>query len=41
VAVGMPADVCILGVPRASVLEAPDAARVAATIVGGEVVYRG
>jgi predicted amidohydrolase YtcJ len=41
VAVGMPADVCILGVPRASVLEAPDAARVAATIVGGEVIYRG
>jgi predicted amidohydrolase YtcJ len=41
VAAGAPADLCILRVPRASALDAPDAANVAATIVSGGVVYRG
>jgi hypothetical protein len=41
VAIGAPADLCVLRVPRASAAAAPDAANVAATLVRGQVVYRG
>ena len=40
-ATGAPADLCILRLPRASAMAAPDAANVAATVVRGQVVYRG
>jgi len=40
VAVGAPADLCLLEAPVADVLAAPDAHLVAATLVGGEVVFQ-
>jgi predicted amidohydrolase YtcJ len=39
VTVGQPADLCLLNAPLAEVLADPDADRVAATLVGGEVVF--
>ncbi|HLZ73638.1 amidohydrolase family protein [Phenylobacterium sp.] len=39
VAVGAAADLCLLTTPLAQALVEPDAERVAATLVGGEVVY--
>lgn len=41
VAVGAPADLCLLSAPLAGALAAPDAGLVAATIVGGRVVFVG
>ncbi len=38
VAVGVPADLCLLSVPLAEALQEPDAANVAATFVAGELV---
>jgi predicted amidohydrolase YtcJ len=37
---GVPADLCLLDAPRAEVVQRPDAERVAATIIGGRIVYR-
>ena len=39
VARGAPADLCLLATPLAEALAEPDAERVAATLVGGEVVF--
>jgi len=40
VAVGAVADLCLLDAPLAQVLAEPSAERVAATLIGGAVVYR-
>jgi predicted amidohydrolase YtcJ len=37
---GVRADLCLLDAPRAEVVRRPDAERVAATIIGGRIVYR-
>ena len=37
---GVPADLCVLDAPLATVLREPTADRVAATVVGGDVVHR-
>jgi predicted amidohydrolase YtcJ len=39
IAVGVPADLCLLDAPLREVLAAPDAARVRATLVAGRMVY--
>ena len=39
VAVGAPADLCLLSLPLAEALRTPEAERVAATLVGGKVVF--
>ncbi|MGZ6017195.1 MAG: amidohydrolase family protein [Phenylobacterium sp.] len=39
VAVGEPADLCLLASPLAEALAEPDAGRVAATLIGGDVVF--
>jgi predicted amidohydrolase YtcJ len=41
VAVGAPADLCLLRAPLEAALARPDAANVAATIIGGRMVYDG